>query len=410
MRSFIALVAQVSPCVSFHVIHACALVFGCLSVLSSPVSLRLPQVHLPPFLMSTLVPDENSMKDPLCNSSFGSMVSLDYVTPDTHLVPRSMRERFPCSVKGNIRRALCLWGFRHPSLTMSGISGIRTTAICFSVCASCLVLEPPSCHSRRTHRVTCQRRQQKQKDKQTDRQTNKHTHTQTNTHTHTHTQTSKQATKYTHKQTNTPTTPTTNNQQQFWLNPLSVIRSPSAQPASCGGWPPTQRRGSACRYRGRRCCFFGHSSEEVAAASEVGRDHPMPCSDVAATASLDEVAVRVQRLEQIVARMCKRARAACHGRDRRCGWRAGANRGVQSPTEIPVPQNKEEAAQQTRPLLHERTLERARDRIVIIHVPPIWTIWRRFCLYLWGALKDDLQSILWFPRASDHGEHVGRCA
>ena len=34
-------------------------------------------------MMFTLVPDENSMKDPLCNSSFGSMVSLDYVTPDT---------------------------------------------------------------------------------------------------------------------------------------------------------------------------------------------------------------------------------------------------------------------------------------------------------------------------------------
>ena len=33
--------------------------------------------------MSTLVSDENSMKDPLCNSSFGSVVSLDYVTPDT---------------------------------------------------------------------------------------------------------------------------------------------------------------------------------------------------------------------------------------------------------------------------------------------------------------------------------------
>ena len=30
--------AQVSPCVSFHVIHACAIVFGCLSVPSSPVS------------------------------------------------------------------------------------------------------------------------------------------------------------------------------------------------------------------------------------------------------------------------------------------------------------------------------------------------------------------------------------
>ena len=49
MCSYIALVAQVSPCVSFHVIHACAPVFGCLSVLSSPVSLLLPQVLLPPF-------------------------------------------------------------------------------------------------------------------------------------------------------------------------------------------------------------------------------------------------------------------------------------------------------------------------------------------------------------------------
>ena len=40
------------PCArgSFHVIHACALVFGCLSVLSSPVSLLLPQVSLPPLL------------------------------------------------------------------------------------------------------------------------------------------------------------------------------------------------------------------------------------------------------------------------------------------------------------------------------------------------------------------------
>ena len=36
--------------------------------------------------MSTLVPDENSMNDPLCNSSFGSMVRLDYVTPDTTIV------------------------------------------------------------------------------------------------------------------------------------------------------------------------------------------------------------------------------------------------------------------------------------------------------------------------------------
>ena len=40
--------------------------------------------------MSTLVLDENSMKDPLCNSSFGSMVSLDYVAPDTGYEPKDM--------------------------------------------------------------------------------------------------------------------------------------------------------------------------------------------------------------------------------------------------------------------------------------------------------------------------------
>ena len=38
------------------------------------------------FLNPAMVPDENSMEDPLCNSSFGSMVSLDYVTPDTKSV------------------------------------------------------------------------------------------------------------------------------------------------------------------------------------------------------------------------------------------------------------------------------------------------------------------------------------
>ena len=39
------------------------------------------------FLNPAMVPDENSMEDPLCNSSFGSMVSLDYVTPDTISMP-----------------------------------------------------------------------------------------------------------------------------------------------------------------------------------------------------------------------------------------------------------------------------------------------------------------------------------
>ena len=40
--------------------------------------------------MPTLMPDEISMKDPLGNSSFGSMVTLDYVTPDTGYEPKDM--------------------------------------------------------------------------------------------------------------------------------------------------------------------------------------------------------------------------------------------------------------------------------------------------------------------------------
>ena len=40
--------------------------------------------------MSTLVPDEISMEDPLCDSSFGSMVTLDYVNPLTSYEPKDM--------------------------------------------------------------------------------------------------------------------------------------------------------------------------------------------------------------------------------------------------------------------------------------------------------------------------------
>ena len=63
-----------------------------LSVLFFLVSLYLVlQSFFHLFLNPAMVPDENSMEDPLCNSSFGSMVSLDYVTPDT--VPmRSMKK------------------------------------------------------------------------------------------------------------------------------------------------------------------------------------------------------------------------------------------------------------------------------------------------------------------------------
>ena len=40
--------------------------------------------------MSIPAPDEISIEDPLCNSSLGSMVSLDYVTPDTGYEPKEM--------------------------------------------------------------------------------------------------------------------------------------------------------------------------------------------------------------------------------------------------------------------------------------------------------------------------------
>ena len=42
------------------------------------------------FLNPAMVLDENSKEDPLCNSIFGSMVSLDYVTPDTGYEPKDM--------------------------------------------------------------------------------------------------------------------------------------------------------------------------------------------------------------------------------------------------------------------------------------------------------------------------------
>ena len=40
--------------------------------------------------MSIPAPDEISMKDPLCDSSLGSMVTLDYVTPLTGYEPKDM--------------------------------------------------------------------------------------------------------------------------------------------------------------------------------------------------------------------------------------------------------------------------------------------------------------------------------
>ena len=42
------------------------------------------------YLMSNSAPDEFSIEDPLCNSSLGSMVTLDYVTPLTGYEPKEM--------------------------------------------------------------------------------------------------------------------------------------------------------------------------------------------------------------------------------------------------------------------------------------------------------------------------------
>ena len=89
-----------------------------------------------------------------------------------------------------------------------------------------------------------------------------------------------------------------------WLEPMAVISSSAQTASSFGGWAPTPcRRGFAffaVPNLRRRCCFFGRSPEEVAAELKVGRDHPVLGRDVAATASLDELVVRVARLERVV--------------------------------------------------------------------------------------------------------------
>ena len=72
---------KVSPCVSFHVIHACALVCCSLSVSPHPSFYFLVLFLFQLYLMSNSAPDEFSIEDPLCNSSLESMVTLDYVTP-----------------------------------------------------------------------------------------------------------------------------------------------------------------------------------------------------------------------------------------------------------------------------------------------------------------------------------------
>ena len=61
-----------------------------LSVLFTPSLYFFLKSFFHLFLNPAMVPDENSMEDPLRNSSFGIMVSLDYVTPDTGYEPKDM--------------------------------------------------------------------------------------------------------------------------------------------------------------------------------------------------------------------------------------------------------------------------------------------------------------------------------
>ena len=75
-----------------HVIHACALVVGVLSwsvfFLVSFVFHLVSLFLFQPFLMSTSASNERSMSNPLCDSSLGSVVTSDYVTPLTGYEPK----------------------------------------------------------------------------------------------------------------------------------------------------------------------------------------------------------------------------------------------------------------------------------------------------------------------------------
>ena len=81
MRSYVTLAQGLA--VSFHLIHGHShahLFLSVLFLLSFYLFLK-SFCHL--FLIPAMVPDDVSMNDPLCNSAIGSMVTFDYVTPDT---------------------------------------------------------------------------------------------------------------------------------------------------------------------------------------------------------------------------------------------------------------------------------------------------------------------------------------
>ena len=76
--------------VSFHLIHGHSHAHWCLSVLFLLFFYLLLKFLFHLFLIPAMVPDDDSMNYPLCNSAIGSMVTFDYVTPDTGYEPKDM--------------------------------------------------------------------------------------------------------------------------------------------------------------------------------------------------------------------------------------------------------------------------------------------------------------------------------
>ena len=79
---------KIASCVSSHpCMRTCVLRLDCF-LLAFLVFYLVSLFLYQPFLMSTSAPNERSMSNPLCNSSLGSVVTSDYVTPLTGYEPK----------------------------------------------------------------------------------------------------------------------------------------------------------------------------------------------------------------------------------------------------------------------------------------------------------------------------------
>ena len=84
----IALWLKIASCVSSHpCMRTCVLRLDCF-LLACLVFYFVPLFYFQSFFMSTSAPNERSMSNPLCNSSLGSVVTSDYVTPLTGYEPK----------------------------------------------------------------------------------------------------------------------------------------------------------------------------------------------------------------------------------------------------------------------------------------------------------------------------------